>query len=369
MSKKQRRPKTVIPTQRNYDLDTLLGPRGGGGYGGGDELDDALRQARKLQADKLKSTIVEKTQLELEKEVQDIKRGLGGGGSGGSQALTHEEIQYLTQLPEDQRATAIQAMSAFKAQSGGSNATGSLGPLLVMSMLQKQPQAGVGELVVALKGLNDIVQTGKPPQSNLDGVVNVARLLMEFKDKDQGNIVDVYKRLLNEHNVDPLQQADMVLSLANKLGMQPSGGVNAEVERFKVQSQESMQQRQHEHELLLKKMERDDARMETIMNTLVDVFKPLAARAGDFLPALGGALTGAAAVRGAQSQPQGGPLSVKCPCGYEPLWVSEETPVATCPNCGKQVTHPIFKERTGAQQPGESAPPPPPGSGMPSPPG
>jgi ribosomal protein S27E len=365
--RKTRRPKTVVPTETSYDLETVLGGRGGGF--GEDELGNTMKQVQKMQTDKLRSTMIKKTQVEMEKEIKDMEKSMDQGGGGGIPAMiTAEEVQFLSQLPEEQRVTAIQAMAAFKSQSGGGNQTGSLGPLLIMSLLQKQPQAGVTELVTALRGLNEIVQTGKPPQSNLDSVVSIARLLLEFKDKDQGNVVDVYKRLLDEHNVDPLQQADMVLSLANKLGMQPSGGVNSEVERLKVQSQESMQQRQHEHELLIKKMERDDTRMETIMNTLVDVFKPFAAKAGDILPAmLGGGLGAAMAPRVVASQ-QGGPLSVKCPCGYEPIWVSEETPVAICPNCGQQVTHPAFKDKTGAQPPG-GAPPFSLGSNAPPPPG
>jgi hypothetical protein len=173
MSKKPRRPKTVVPTMKTYDLDSLLGSRGGG-FSGGDELDDALKQARRLQADKLKSTIVEKTQLELDKEVQDLKRGLSQGG-GGVASITNEDVQFLSQLPDEQRATAIQAMAAFKSQSGGGNQTGSLGPLLIMGLLQKQPQTGVNELVVALKGLNDIIQTGKPP-AGINDMTNMIAL-------------------------------------------------------------------------------------------------------------------------------------------------------------------------------------------------
>jgi ribosomal protein S27E len=149
--------------------------------------------------------------------------------------------------------------------------------------------------------------------------------------------------------------------------MSPAGGINPEIERMKIQSTESLQQKQHDHELLIKKMERDDARMETLINMIAP---PLQTLANVFAPSLAAMAGGAAGALAAQPQKvqQGGPLSVKCPCGYEPIWVSEETPVAICPNCGRQVTHPAFKDRTGAQPPG-GAPPFSPGSNAPPPPG
>lgn len=361
-TKKKASPRATVPTMKTYDLDTLLGTHDGGGFGGGDELDDALRQARKLQADKLKTTILKKTQLELEKEVKDLERDVGTGSGGGS--ITQEDIQFLSQLPEDQRATAIQAMAAFKGQSGGSNSTGSLAPMLIMSMLQKQPQTGVTELVTALKGLNDIVQTGKPPTNNVDSVVSVARLLLEFKDKDQVQVTELYKQLLQDRNVDPLQQTESVINLAKALGMAPSGGMSPEIERMKIENERVLQKSDQEFRLLIAKMEKDDKRMEGFINMITEVAKPFAERAGAAFPALLGA--GAATVSQVKPVPQvSGPLSVRCACGYEPIWVSEETPVAVCPNCGARVTHEKFKDRVQSQ--GGDAPQPP-STGMPPPP-
>lgn len=375
MSKKVRRPKTVIPTQRSYDLDSILGQRGGeGGFGQRDELDDAMRQARKFQAEKLRETMVKKTTLEMEKEVRDLERGIDTGGGGGGSSITASDVQMLSTLPEDQKAMGIQALAAFKGQSGGGGAAGSLGPMLVMSMLQSKPQTSVGEMVIALKGLNDIVSTGKSPTNDISTIVSITKMLLDAKKDDQTSVTEVYRQLLQERNVDPIQQTESVVNLAKTLGMSPAGGQNPEIERMKTQSAESMQQRQHDHELMLRKMEREDSRMETLVNMLADVLKPFAANAGAALPGLlGGVVGGAAGAKLAQPQPQpGGPLSVKCPnpsCGYEPIWVSEDTPVGICPQCGQSVTHPKFKDRVGAQPPSGGAPPPGPGSSMPPPPG
>ena len=371
MSKKARRPKTVIPTMRSYDLDTILGGRGGsGGFGGGDELDDAMRQARKFQADKMKSTIIKKTQLEFDKEVQDMEKSMNtGGGGGGSGMLTPEEMNYIMRFPEEQRGVAIQSMAAFR---GGtkSDSTGSLAPLLVMSMLKDKPQAGVTELVVALKGLNDIIQTGKPPTNNIDSVVSIARLLLEFKDKDQTTVTDLYKEILKERNVDPIQQTESVVNLAKALGMSPAGGMNPEIERMKIDNEKYLQKSDQEFRLLLMKMEKDDKRNEGLINMLTEVLKPFAAKAGDLLPGVMGGMAGGAVVKASQTQ-QGGPLPVKCPkCGYEPIWVSEESPVALCPNCKNggvdtAVTHPSFSKQ---QPPGGTLPQAGGGPGVPPPP-
>jgi len=364
MSVKKKRPTPIMPTKM-YDISKTLGAVDGG-YGG-DELDDAMKQMRKIQADKLKSTMVEKVQLEMEKEVKQLRRDVEP--TGGGSMITPEEMSYLMQYPEEQRGVAIQAMAAFRGQSRGSDSTGSLAPMLVMSMLKNQPQVGVTEMVVALKGLNDIIQTGKAPTSNMDSVVSVARLLLEFKDKDQSSITDLYKKILEERNVDPIAQTESVVNLAKALGMSPQGGLSPEIERIKIQSTETLQQRQHDHELLLKKMEREDQRMETIINAITG---PLQTLAGVFAPGIASAVGGAAGAASAQlkAAPQpGGPLSVRCTCGYEPIWVSEETPIAVCPNCGARVTHERFKDRVGAQPaPGGSPPPAAPSSGLPPPP-
>ena len=361
MSKKARRPKTVIPTMRSYDLDTILGGRGGsGGFGGGDELDDAMRQARKFQADRMKSTIIKKTQLELDKEVQDMEKGMNTGGSS-SGTLSGEELSYLTQLPEEQKATAIQAMAAFKGQSGGNNAAGSLAPLLVMSMLNKQPQTGVGELVVALRGLNDIVQTGKPPANtnDLTNMIAIANLIASSKDTAyQTQIQMLNKQMEDMKPHDPLEYQRNLIEVAKASGFTPAGGMNPEIERMKVENEKYLQKSDQEFRLLLMKMEKDDKRNESLINMLTEVLKPFAAKAGDLLPGVMGGMAGGAVVKASQPQ-QGGPLPVKCPkCGYEPIWVSEESPIALCPNCKNggvdtAVTHPSFSK----QQPPGGAPP------------
>ena len=360
-AKKVRRPKTVIPTQRSYDLDTILGQRGGGGFsGGGDELDDAMRQARKFQADRMKSTIIKKTQLELDKEVQDMEKGMNTGGSS-SGTLSGEELSYLTQLPEEQKATAIQAMAAFKGQSGGNNAAGSLAPLLVMSMLNKQPQTGVGELVVALRGLNDIVQTGKPPANtnDLTNMIAIANLIASSKDTAyQTQIQMLNKQMEDMKPHDPLEYQRNLIEVAKASGFTPAGGMNPEIERMKVENEKYLQKSDQEFRLLLMKMEKDDKRNESLINMLTEVLKPFAAKAGDLLPGVMGGMAGGAVVKASQPQ-QGGPLPVKCPkCGYEPIWVSEESPIALCPNCKNggvdtAVTHPSFSK----QQPPGGAPP------------
>lgn len=284
-------------------------------------------------------------------------------------------LSYITALPEDQRGTAIQALASFKAQSGGGS-TGSLGPLLVMSMLQQKPQASVGEMVVALKGLNDIMQTGKAPGNSIDSVIGIARLLLEFKDKDQMAVTEVYKRMLDERNVDPLQQTETVINLAKALGYSPQGAVHPDIERMKIDHETSMQKSDQEFQLLLKKMDKDDKRTETIINMLESVLRPFADRAGGAVAGMIGGAAGASLAQPHTPIQVGGPLAVKCPnCGFEPIWVSEDTPVGICQKCGQQVTHPQFKDRVGASPPpgppssGPSPPPPGPGAGLPPPPG
>lgn len=378
-AKKVRRPKTVIPTQRSYDLDTILGQRGGGGgFGGGDELDDAMRQARKFQAEKLRETMVKKTQLEMEKEVKDLEKGMGLGssGGGGSATLSPDELSYLTQLPEEQRATAIQAMAAFRGQSGGNNAAGSLAPMLVMSMLKDKPQTSVGEMVIALKGLNDIVQTGKPPANtnDLTNMIAIANLIASSKDTAYQTQIQMLNKQMEEMKPhDPLEYQRNLIEVAKASGFTPAGGMNPEVERMKMDNEKYLQKSDQEFQLLLKKMEKDDKRNDSLINMLTEVLKPFAAKAGDMLPGLAGGLAGGAAVAAAQKPQQGGPIPVKCPkCNYEPIWVSEESPIALCPNCKNggvdtAVTHPNFSEKTGAQPPG-GAPPPQGGPGVPPPP-
>jgi hypothetical protein len=372
MSKKVRRPKTVIPTMRSYDLDTILGQRGGGGFsGGGDELDDAMKIARKMQLEKMKSTMVQKTQLELEKDVNDLKRGMSSGDGGGGSSITASDIQMLSTLPEDQRAIGIQALSAYKSQggSGGGGATGGLAPLLVMSMLKDKPQTSVTEMVIALKGLNDIVSTGKSPTSDINTVITITKMLLDAKSADQTSVTEVYKQLLAERSVDPIQQTESVVNLAKSLGMSPAGGQNPEIERMKTTSAESMQQRQHDHELMLKKMERDDARLESVINALAGPIQQLAQA---FAPGMAAAIGGAAGAGLAQKpQPQqGGLISMKCPrCNYEPIWVSEESPLALCPNCKNggvdtAVAHPSYNK----QQPPGAPPTAGAGPGVPPPP-
>lgn len=355
MSKKVRRPKATIPSMKTYDLDTLLGQRGGT-FGMGDtELDETLRMARRLQADKLKNALVEKTTLEVEKEVKQLRKEVSPSG-GEAAGLTAEDVQFLSQLPEDQRGVAIQAMAAFK--STGGQSTGSLGPLLMVSLLQKKPETSVVELVSALKGLNEIVQTGKPTANNMDSVLSIARLLSEFKDKDQSQVTELYKELLKDRNVDPVQYTESIINVAKGLGMTPQGaGPNPEIERMKMDHEKYLQKSSQDFTMIIKKMDRDDDRMASLITLLT----PVATKFADLAPAaLAGLAAGAAAKQPAQPS---GSLSVKCPgCGYEPIFVSEDKPVAECPKCKLSVTHERFKDRVDALGPptGGSPPPPPP---------
>ena len=364
MSKKKKsRPTASIPTGGYTLVKTLGGLEGGSG---GDELDQTMKQVQKMQTDKLKTMMIKKAQVEMEKEIRDMEKSMGQGG-GAPMSITVEDVQLLSQLPEEQRGVAVQALVASKSQ--GTNATGILAPALVTSILQRQPQTGVTELVVALKGMMDIIQTGKAPATDVNSIVSIAQMLLGFKDKDQSAIVELYKELARERNVDPLAQTESVLNLAKALGMSPAGVSNPEVERDKLHWEDVKQQREHDHELLLKKMDRDDEWKQTIINMIGGPLQKLAEAFTPGLAATIGAGAGTVlAQKQLQSQPQqGSALSVKCPCGYEPIWVSEETPVAICPNCNQRVTHPAFKDRTGAQSP-QNLPPSSPDGGLPPPP-
>ena len=83
----KKKPRSSVPTQRTYDLDKILGSRGGRFGGGGNELDQVLRDARIMQADKIKTLQVEKIGLEIQKDVErlrnEVSTGMGGIKGGG----------------------------------------------------------------------------------------------------------------------------------------------------------------------------------------------------------------------------------------------------------------------------------------------
>lgn len=356
--KRKRKPTAIIPS-KIYDLNKIIGPWEGG-YSGGDELDDAMRQARKIQADKLKGMLVEKTTLEVEKEVKQLRREVSPIG-GEPAGLTTEDVQFLSQLPEDQRGVAIQAMAAFK--STGGQSTGSLGPLLMVSLLQKKPETGVVELVTALKGLNEIVQTGKPQTTNdVSLLLSIAKMLGDAKDTAyQTQIQLLQKQMEDIKPHDPLEYQKQFIEVAKGIGFQPAtGALSSEVERMKMDHEKYLQKSNQDFTMIIKKMDRDDDRM----SSLITLLTPVAAKFADVVPAALAGLAAGAAIK-PPAQPQGS-LSVKCPqCGYEPIFVSEEKPVAECPKCKLSVTHERFKDRVDALGPPTSgSPPPPPPSDM-----
>ena len=140
-----------------YDLDKILGKAGSRGTGGTNDIDQFLRDESKRQIQEIKGIQVEEIKLKAEKRVKDLRKEVhsGMGGITGVSAQEIAEIsQVISNLPEDQRGIAIQALSVFRQQSGTSG--GTMAPMLMLSMLNQKPQTSLVELVTALKGLNDI---------------------------------------------------------------------------------------------------------------------------------------------------------------------------------------------------------------------
>jgi len=347
-----KKPKSSVPTGKRYDLDLILGPRTMGRYGGvGDELDQVLRDARKMQADKIKSMQVEKIGLEIQKDLGRLRKEVDAG-IGGVTGVSPQELadvtQVISQLPEEQRPIAIQALSAFRQQSG--TPMGTMAPMLMLSMLQQKPQTDITQLVGALKGLNDIQQGSKPNWGGMDSVFTVAKMLGDAKDTAyQTQMQMMRKELEDVKPYDPVAYTKSLMDVATGLGFKPgTGEVNVELEKIKMEHTNMLQKSSQEFQLLLKKMDRDDNRMESLITVLQ---RPLEALA----------VAGSSRMTGARA---GGVQQVSCPqpeCGYSPIWISDDAP-ALCPQCGVQVVTEAYqqkllaKQQAEAQQPQEQQP-------------
>ncbi len=353
MSKKTtQKPKASTPTRRSYDLDQILGTQRGA-FGARDELDDILAQGRRMQAQKLKSMQVEKISLELQKDVDKLRKETSTSPSG--QVSPQELAQYtaiISQMPEEQRPVAIQALTAFRQTSDSS--MGNLGPLLMVSMLQKKPDTSVTDLVGALKSLNDIQGGREPKWGNMEGILAISKMLGDSKDIAYQTQIQMLRQQIEDIRPhDPIEYQKSLLDIARGFGMKPdSGEVNVELEKIKMDHANMLQKTSQEFELLLRKMDRDDARMDALVKTLAPAVTAFAQ---------------AGSTRIAGNQQNSIPLM--CPqCSFSPIFVARNNPVAPCPQCGTTVTTQEHAQRMGIQQPDETRGPPPPPTG-PSPPG
>lgn len=345
MSKTTKKPRSSVPTRRDYDLDAIIGPRRGGFGSGGDELDQVLRDARKMQADKIKSLQVEKIGLEIQKDVDRLRKEVGTE-IGSIKGVTAEELanvtQVISQLPQEQRPIAIQALSAFRQQSG--TAMGTMAPMLMLSMLQQKPATDIKQLVGALKGLNDIQQGSKPNWGSMDSVFTVAKMLGEAKDAAYQTQIQMMRKEIEEIKpYDPLAYTKGLMDVATGLGFKPgTGEVNVDLEKIKMDHTNMLQKSSQEFQLLLRKMDRDDKRMESLITVLQ---RPLEALA----------VAGSSRMTGARA---GGVQQVSCPqpeCGYSPIWISDDAP-AICPQCKVQVVTQAYEQKILAQQQAQAAP-------------
>lgn len=342
---KTKKPRSSVPTRRSYDLDTILGSRGDRiGRGGGDELDQVLRDARKMQADKIKSLQVEKIGLEIEKDVERLRKEVGTG-IGSIKGVSPQELadvtQVISQLPEEQRPIAIQALSAFRQQSG--TPMGSMAPLLMLSMLKTEPKTDLNQLVGALKGLNDLQQGSKPNWGGMDGVLKVADMIGSAKDLSYQTQIQLMRKELDEVKpYDPVAYTKSLMDVATGLGFKPgTGEVNVELEKIKMDHTNMLQKSSQEFQLLLKKMDRDDKRMEAFITVLQ---RPLEALA----------VAGSTRMTGARA---GGVQQIPCPtCGYPSIWISDDAP-AICPQCKEQVITEGYQQKLLAEQQAEAQQP------------
>lgn len=334
MSKKVvRKPRSIIPTNRTYDLDTVLG-RGRLGEGGAsDELDQILKDHAHREAQKIKKMEVEKIGLEMQVEMDKMRSQLKP--ASGSPAITQEEVAFLQGLPEDQRATAIQAMAAFKGSlSGGKDSTGNMAPLLVMSMLQGKPQTSMVELVTALKGLNEIINTGKPAGATTDATLSIARLLLELRDKDHATVTGLYQELLKERNIDPVQYTESIINVAKGMGMAPSTGTNFEATKYAKDIELKIEEMKWDRQMKFEEMKAS----KDFQTAIIDKLGPAVDH-----------LTQAGASRLSGARP--GITSLTCPnCGNTPIFVSPEKPIANCDRCGSPVTTAEFAAKIQEQR-------------------
>lgn len=356
MSTKRKKPLASTPTRKSYDLDKVLG-KSGEFLGGGDELDDVLRQQRKMQADKFKQKQIELMNLELERDMNKLKKEVGSTGGFGGQMPTPAELAYIAQLPEEQRGLAIQAMAAFKGQ--GSGGGGDMGALLAVSLMQQKPQQNLQELVSSMKEMQAMIE-GKKPETlrDVNVVLELARVVGNAKDEAYKSQFDYLRRELEERSpYDPVAQTKNIIDVANAIGMKPAGDAgNPEIERMRIESQNRWKQEDRQFELKIREMERADKRIESLLTALSPVLQSLG---------------NAGATRIANPQGAGQSIPLVCPnCGFSPIWISAQNPVANCPQCHTPVTSQQFAQQIqqGPTQPPSGGSPPPP-SGTPPPPG
>ena len=358
MSKKKQAPKASMPTGI-YDIDRVLG--GKGSSGAPDELDQFLRDERKRQVESIKALQAKEIELTVQKRVKDLEKQVGGSTQMGVNPQELAQIAAtVSQLPENQQPIAIQALAAFR-QTGG-DTMGSLGPLLMVSMLQQKPQASMTELVTALKAMNDITKGSQPSMDNMGLMLQVSKMLGEAKDTAyQTQIQLMQKQIEDIKPHDPLEYQKQLIDIAQGLGFKPgTGEANVELEKIKMDHQNMLQKSNQEFQLLIRKMERDDNRMEA----LIKMFAPAVT-----------SLSGAAATRVANPVTAQQRTPLVCPnCNYSPIWISPDRPVANCPQCSTPVTSQQYASRlqTGPPPPAtdeETGAPPPGLPGSPSPPG
>ena len=353
MSKTPKKPKASTPTRRSYDLDEILGTRRGA-YGSRDELDRVIADSRKMKADRIKTLQVEQIGLEIQKDVDRLRRDTTGSSSTQISPQELAQItQVISQLPEDQRPIAIQALSAFRQTSD--SGMGSLGPLLVVSMMQKRPQTTMTELVGALKSLDDIKGGREPKWGSMEPIMAISKMVGDAKDIAYQTQIQLMKQQIEDIKPhDPMEYQKSIIDVATAFGMSPNvGQPNVELENIKMNHQTMLQKTNQEFQLLLRKMDRDDARMDS----LIQILRPAVT-----------AFSQAGATRIAGQQQNSIPLM--CPnCSFSPIFVARNNPVGECPQCQTVVTTQEHAKRLGQQQPEAGGPPPPTGPQPPGPPG
>ena len=355
MSKKPQKPKASTPTRRSYDLDSILGTRKGA-FGSRDELDEIIAQGRKMQADKIKTLQVEKIGLEIQKDVDRLRKDSTTQTPG---QVSPQELAQITQvistLPEDQRPIAIQALSAFRQTSD--SGMGSLGPLLVVSMMKQRPQTSMTELVGALKSLDDIKGGKKPEWGNMEGILAISKMLGDSKDIAYQTQIQLLRQQMEDIRPhDPIEYQKSLLDIARGFGMKPdTGTVNVELEKIKMSHENMLQKTSQEFQLLIRKMDRDDSRMEALIKTLAPAVTAFAQ-------------AGSTRIAGGQQNS----IPLMCPaCNFSPIFVARNNPVGQCPQCSTTVTTQEHAKTLGIQQPDATGQPPagPRPPGPPGPPG
>lgn len=337
--------KKVQPAQKAsmptgiYNLDKILGTKGRVGTGT-DDLDQFLRDERRRQVDEIKGIQVEEIKLKMQKRVKDLRKEVDSG-MGSIKGISPQELaettQVISKLPQDQQGIAIQALAAFRQQSG--TQMGTMAPMLMLSMLQKQPQTSLVELVTALKGLNDI-QGGQNKTDNVAMMMGMFKLMTDTSNLSHQTQMALLRKEMEERNpYDPLQQTKQIIEIASGMGMKAgTGETNVELEKVKMSHQTLYQKADQDFQLLLRKMDRDDTRMESLITMLQ---KPL-----ESLAVAGSSRMTGVRVGG------GGVQQVPCPhngCGYSPIHITDDAP-AICPRCKGEVVTEIYQQKLLAEQ-------------------